>query len=99
MILIFVLPFPFLLGRSPKMKSGWLAFVGVILLLGFWLERYNMVAPSIWHGDGVPLGLPEAMISVGFLGLFALAYSAYVTTFPKVPIRETIAVGSAGKGP
>lgn len=99
MILIFALPFAFLLGRSPKMNPRWLAFVASIILVGFWLERYNMVAPSIWHGEGVPLGLPEVMISVGFLGAFGLCYAAYVTTFPKVPIRETIALGTAGTGP
>ena len=99
MVLIFALPFPFLLGRSPKMSSRWLAFVGSLILIGFWVERWNMVAPSIWHGEGLPLGPPEAMISVGFLGLFALAYGAYSTTFPKVPLRETIAVGSPGRGP
>ncbi len=99
MILIFVLPFPLLLGRNPKMRPKWLAFVACIILAGFWLERYNMVAPSIWHGEGLPLGMPEAMISLGFLGAFGLCYAAYITTFSKVPIRETIAVGSAGKGP
>ncbi|WP_425153110.1 hypothetical protein [Candidatus Palauibacter sp.] len=99
MVLIFALPFPFLLGRSPKMSSRWLAFVGSLILIGFWVERWNMVAPSIWHGEGLPLGPPEAMISVGFLGLFALAYGAYSTTFPKVPLRETIAEGSPGRGP
>ncbi|MYL06017.1 MAG: hypothetical protein F4012_04180 [Gemmatimonadales bacterium] len=99
MVLIFALPFPFLLGRSPKMSSRWLAFVGLLILIGFWVERWNMVAPSIWHGEGLPLGMPEAMISVGFVGLFALAYGAYSTTFPKVPMRETIALGSPGRGP
>ncbi len=99
MILIFLLPFPFLLGRSPKMNPKWLAFVAGIVIAGFWVQRYNMVAPSIWHGDGVPLGLPEAMISVGFLGAFGLCYAVYITTFSKVPIRETLVVGSAGRGP
>jgi len=99
MILIFLLPFPLLLGRKPKMSSRWLAFVAVILLLGFWVERYNMVVPSLWHREGVPLGLPELAISLGFLGLFALPYAAYLTTFPKVPLREVIAVGHAGQGP
>jgi len=99
MILIFALPFPLLLGRNPKMKPRWLAFVACIILAGFWVERYNLVAPSLWHGDALPLGLPEAMISVGFLGAFALCYGAYITTFPKVPLRETIAIGSAGRGP
>lgn len=99
MVLIFALPFPFLLGRSPKMNSRWLAFVGLIILVGFWVERWNMVAPSLWQREGIPLGIPEVMISLGFLGLFALPYAAYITTFPKVPLREAIALGSPGRGP
>lgn len=99
MILIFALPFPFLLGRKPKMNPRWLAFVGVVILAGFWVERYNVVVPSIRGGAAAPLGLPEIMISLGFVGAFGLCYAAYITTFPKVPIRETIAVGSAGRGP
>jgi len=99
MVLIFALPFLFLLGRKPKMSPRWLAFVGVVILAGFWVERYNMVVPSVWDGPSAPLGLPEIMISLGFLGAFGLCYAAYITTFPKVPIRETIAVGSAGQGP
>jgi len=99
MVLIFVLPFFFLLGRGPKMSSKWLAFVAVVILLGFWLERYNMVAPSLWHHEGLPLGMPEVFISLGFVGLFALSYSLHVTTLPKVPINERIAVGSPGHGP
>lgn len=99
MILIFALPFPFLLGRKPKMNPRWLAFVAVVILVGFWVERYNIVVPSIREGTSAPLGLPEIMISLGFIGAFGLCYAAYITTFPKVPIRETIAIGSAGRGP
>jgi len=99
MVLIFLIPFPFLLGRSPKMSSKWLALVGTIILIGFWVERYNIVAPSVWQGEGLPLGIPELLISLGFLGLFALPYSLYLTTFPKVPLREVIAMGTPGRGP
>ena len=99
MVLIFGLPFPFLLGRKPKMNPGWLSFVATLILIGFWVQRYNLVAPSIWKGATIPLGWPELLISIGFLGLFGLSYSAFATTFPKRPIRETMAVGSSGKGP
>ena len=57
------------------------------------------MVPSIWEGGFVPLGWPELSISIGFLGLFGLAYALFASTFPKLPIRETIAVGSASKGP
>ena len=99
MVLIFGLPFLLLLGRKPKMRPGWLAFVGLIILAGFWLERYNLVVPSVWEGETVPLGLPELLVSLGFLGLFGFCYSLYASTFPKVPLRETIAVGKAHHGP
>jgi Ni/Fe-hydrogenase subunit HybB-like protein len=99
MVLIFGLPFVFLLGRKPKMRSRWLAFVALIILTGFWIERFNLVVPSVWEGSGVPLGWQEILISVGFVGLFGLCYALFASTFPKVPIRDTIARGSAGQGP
>lgn len=99
MVLIFGLPFVLLLGREPKMRPGWLAFVGCIVLVGFWVERYNLVVPSVWEGPGVPLGWPELLISLGFVGLFGLSYAVYASTFPKLPLREVIAVGDAGHGP
>ncbi len=99
MVLIFGLPFVLLLGRKPKMNPAWLAFVSCLILVGFWIERYNLVVPAVWRGEGIPLGWPELTITLGFAGLFALCYAAWSTTFPKVPIRETIAVGTAGKGP
>ncbi len=99
MVLIFGLPFVFLLGRKPKMNSAWLAFVAGLILVGFWIERYNLVVPSVWEGEGVPLGWPELTISLGFVGIFGLCYAAWATTLPKLPIRETIAVGTAGRGP
>lgn len=99
MVLIFGLPFLFLLGRSPKMRSGWLAFVAGLILVGFWLERYNLVVPSVWEGTEFPLGWPEALISVGFLGLFGLSYALFASTFPKLPVRETLAVGTPRRGP
>ncbi|MFQ5690010.1 MAG: hypothetical protein ACE5HQ_07050 [Gemmatimonadota bacterium] len=99
MVLIFGLPFLFLLGRKPKMRPRWLAFVACLILIGFWIERYNLVVPSVWQGDHVPIGAPEVLISVGFLGLFGLSYALFASTFPKLPLRETLAVGRARHGP
>jgi len=98
MILIFGLPFILLLGRAPKMRPRWLAFVALLILLGFWIERYNLVFPSIWVGSP-PLGFPEVAIFVGFLGLFGLTYSLYASTFPLLPLRESLMEGEASKGP
>ncbi len=98
MVLIFAVPFGLLLFRRPKMRSAYLAFVALFLLAGFWLERYNMVVPSVWGGEGPPFGWQELFISVGFVGLFGLSYSLFSSTFPKVPIRDTLP-GTASRGP
>ena len=81
------------------MNSRHLSFVGLIILVGFWLERYMSVVPSTWHGEGIPLGWIEAAISAGFLGLFGLSYSIYASLGPKIPIREALVAGERSRGP
>jgi len=99
MALVFMIPFALLLWRRPKMNPRWLAFVGVISLTGFWLERYMLVVPSTWHGEGIPFGWPEIAITVGFVGLFGLCYSVYASLTPRLPIREPLIVGKRSHGP
>jgi len=99
MILIFGLPFLLLLGRRIKMNPAHLAKVGGLILLGFWIERFNLVAPSVWRGSGVPFGWPEITVTLGCLGLFGLSYALFASTFPKIPIREGLIEGSAETGP
>jgi hypothetical protein len=98
MVLIFGIPFALLLFRHPKMRSGYLAFVALFTLAGFWLERYNMVVPSIWSDGAPPMGWQELFISIGFVGLFGLSYSIFASTFPKLPIHDTLP-GRASRGP
>ena len=92
---IFVLPFILLLPQKVKMIPPYLATVALIILFGFWIERYIGVVPSIWEGS-VPLGLTELLVTLGFFGLFGLCYAAYATTFPLVPLRDdSLIVGKA----
>lgn len=99
MALVFMIPFALLLWRRPKMNPRWLAFVGLIVLVGFWLERYMLVVPSTWHGDGIPFGWPEIAITLGFAGLFGLCYSVYASLIPRLPINEPLVVGKRSYGP
>lgn len=99
MALVFFIPFSLLLWRRPKMNSRYLSMVAVIILVGFWLERYNLVVPSIWRGDGPPFGWPEISIAVGFVGLFGLCYSVYASLTPKLPIHEALVTGERSFGP
>jgi hypothetical protein len=96
---VFVFPFLLLLWQKVKRAPSYLAAVSGLVLLGLWLERFNAVVPSIWTGAGVPLGWIEILVTLGFLGAFGFCYALYASTFPMVPLRDSIIVGSARKGP
>lgn len=96
---IFVLPFLLLLWQKVKMAPNYLASVAALILLGFWLDRFIGVVPSIWNAGGLPLGWIELLVTLGFLGLFGLSYAAYVSTVPMRPLHDSLIVGKARKGP
>jgi hypothetical protein len=89
--LVFLLPFFGLLTRPPKMVPGILAFFGVLILVGHWLERFLLIVPSLWGRDYAPLGLPEIGMALGFGGLFLLAYVWFVQSFPLLPSPASLA--------
>lgn len=97
--LVFVLPFLALIWQKVKMLPPYLAAVAGLILLGMWIERFTAVVPSIWTAGGVPLGVIEALVTLGFLGLFGFCYALYASTFPLLPLRDSIIVGSPRKGP
>jgi hypothetical protein len=90
-ILCFVLPFFGLLTRPPKKIPEVLSFFAALILVGHWLERFIITVPSIWEGEGLPLGLPEIGIGLGFLGLFLACYLWFVQTFPMLPSPASLA--------
>ena len=96
---VFVIPFLLLLWQKVKMVPPYLASVAGLILVGFWLERFDVVVPSIWNEGGVPLGWIELLVTLGFLGLFGFCYALYASTFPMVPLRDSIIVGSPRAGP
>lgn len=87
-ILCFVVPFAGLLGRKPKMTPVWLGGVTALALLGIWLERWLLIAPSL-HEAGTPtLTFWEPLIALGFLGLFALSVRWFLSTFPAIQVWQ-----------
>lgn len=80
---IFFIPFTVLLSRKIKMKTNFMMGLSALVLAGMWLERFILVAPSLWKQQGIPLGLPELAITGGFLG--AMAWSIIIF-FKKVPL-------------
>jgi len=88
--LIFAVPFVGLLRRKSKMNPWVIMIVSGMVLAGMWLERFILVAPSLWKGEELPLGLLEVLISAGFLGLMALSLDAFLRRVPFFPISDPL---------
>jgi hypothetical protein len=86
----FALPFLVLLIRRLKMSPSWLMGISVIVLIGMWLERFFLVAPSIWKGEKMPLGLIELFITAGFLGTVGLTSILFLKTFHVLPVSDPL---------
>jgi hypothetical protein len=88
--MIFVIPFILLLSRKIKMKPLPMMILSGIILAGMWGERFILVAPSIWKGGGIPLGLLELLITAGFLGLVGLSMILFLARVPLLPISDPL---------
>jgi hypothetical protein len=87
----FVLPFVGLLTRAPKKVVTVLAFFGVLILIGHWVERFLLIYPSLWMGElALVPGITEIGMALGFAGVFALSYLWFVSTFPMLPSPATL---------
>jgi len=86
--LAFLIPFALLLSRNIKTHVWGLTTIALLVLVGMWLERFILVAPSLWHDSGIPLGLTELLISAGVLSLFVWCYSTFLQIFPVLPVSD-----------
>jgi hypothetical protein len=81
-----VVPFVVLLPRAAKRSSRVLAVVCVVLLAGHWLDLYLLIMPETWSG---PMAGPlEAMIPLGYAGLFFYLTSRALAQAPLVPLHD-----------
>ena len=87
-LLCFVIPFAGLIGRKPKTKPVLLAFFTSIILVGMWLERYVMLAPSLHHGGDPIFTIWQPLIGLMFLGLYLGSVRWFLTTFPAIQVWQ-----------
>ncbi|MCH8267558.1 MAG: hypothetical protein IH846_08570 [Acidobacteria bacterium] len=86
----FLVPFLVLLPRSRKESPGTLLGVALVILTGMWLERYLLVAPSLAAAPEILLGGAEALITLGFLASFLLAYLTVLSKVPILPVGDSL---------
>ena len=68
LIINFLAPLLILMRRSSKRNYAVITFMSILILVGHWLDFYQMVFPGPFK-DEVPLGLFDIGIALGFVGL------------------------------
>ena len=86
-LMVFLIPFIGLLGVRPKKAPLWLTVMALVSLAGIWLERYLEIIPSINHGAGPALGLPEAAAALCIGGVYVFALGWFADRYPMVSPR------------
>lgn len=81
-------PFVVLLSRAVKTWAPGLTAVAAVVFAGMWLERFILVAPSLWRGEGVPLGWLELLVTAGVASLFAASCATFLDRFPTLPVSD-----------
>ena len=84
----FIIPFAGLIGRKAKLKPRLLATFTTVILVGLWLERYGLIAPSLHHEGDPVFTVWQPLIGLMFLGLWLGSIRWFLTTFPAVQIWQ-----------
>ncbi len=91
-ILSFVLPFFILLNKQVKTKPRFMIGLCSLVFVGIWLEHFLLLGPSLNPGaESLPMAVTDVLITLGFLGLMAMAVRYALARFPEllpVPRQE-----------
>jgi hypothetical protein len=90
LIMIFAIPFLLLLLRKIKMAPQPMMILSAVILAGMWLERFLLIAPSIWRDPGTPLGFLEVLITAGFGGIMGLGVILFLKRVPLLPVSDPL---------
>ena len=77
-----------------RRHPGALFGVSTAVLIGMWLERFNIIVPSLGHdfapytwGVFVP-AIVDSTLTIGSFGFFFLLFLAFIRLMPSVSIAE-----------
>jgi hypothetical protein len=83
----FAFPMLILMSRDAKRNAGILSFVGVIILIGHWLDVYIMVSAGSL-GANAKIGFLEIGIALAVLGFFIRVILNNLTKAPLTPVNH-----------
>ncbi len=83
----FAFPMLILMSRDAKRHAGILTFVGLVIVVGHWLDVYIMVSGGSM-GAQASIGFLEIGMAVAFLGLFIRVVLNNLTKAPLTPVNH-----------
>ena len=87
-VMCFVIPFAGLLGRKAKMNPTTLTILCSVILVGVWLERWMLVAPSLHHEGDAVFSFWHPLIACLFAGLMLGSVRWFLATFPAIQVWQ-----------
>ena len=90
-IVCFIGPFFILLNKNIKTRPILMVIICSIVIIGIWLEHLLLLGPALsQETQAIPLSLSDGLISLGFLGLMAIAVGYFLKVFPEtMPVKES----------
>lgn len=83
----FAFPMLILMSRDAKRNAGILIFVGLVIVVGHWLDVYIMVSGGSM-GAQASIGFLEIGMALAFLGLFIRVVLTNLTKAPLTPVNH-----------
>jgi hypothetical protein len=88
-IVCFIGPFFILLNKDIKTKPILMVIICSIVIIGIWLEHLLLLGPALSHEiQSIPLSVSDGLISLGFLGLMAIAVGYFLKIFPETILAQ-----------
>ncbi len=81
-----LIPFVMLLSRGAKRSDGWLLTACGVVLVGHWIDLYQLIFPAFEHP--AMIGLVEVAIVIGFASLFLQSFANGLRKSALMPLRD-----------
>ncbi len=95
--LLFILPFVGLVSKTACRSIFFSRLVAIEILIGFWLEKYFLIVPSVQENYATSEGLPgfslnlyDIVVTAGIFSTFLLCYFWFLKRVPVLPIADTL---------
>ncbi len=86
----FIIPFVLLINKNIKTRPVFMIALCALIIVGIWLEHLLLIGPAFAHhgAAAIPVGLTDALITLGFLSLMTLALAYFMDLFPEIAMAQ-----------